>query len=90
MRWHSSELHIIRTLLFSIADAQQAADDDSSEEGSSRAQYVSANCVVFTHYQGDAASVVDEHFSRALDKTNHAKGIIFYIHMNIHTYIHAI
>ncbi|GJQ67266.1 vg [Trypoxylus dichotomus] len=57
----------------STEDAQQAADDDSSEEGSSRAQYVSANCVVFTHYQGDAASVVDEHFSRALDKTNHAK-----------------
>lgn len=50
-------------------------DDDSQEPGSSRAQYVSANCVVFTHYQGDAASVVDEHFSRALDKTStHTKG----------------
>nr|CAH7719746.1 unnamed protein product [Callosobruchus chinensis] len=58
-----------------------APDDDDSQEGGSgagggsRAQYVSANCVVFTHYQGDAASVVDEHFSRALDKTTtHAKG----------------
>lgn len=45
-------------------------EDDSEEETTnSRAQYVSANCVVFTHYQGDASSVVDEHFSRALDKT---------------------
>lgn len=49
-------------------------DDDESQEESSRAQYVSANCVILTHYQGDAASVVDEHFSRALDKTSHTKG----------------
>jgi hypothetical protein len=45
-------------------------DDDEDAGGSagpgSRAQYVSANCVVFTHYSGDVASVVDEHFSRAL------------------------
>ena len=46
-------------------------DDDDEEAGGpagpgSRAQYVSANCVVFTHYSGDVASVVDEHFSRAL------------------------
>lgn len=32
-----------------------------------RAQYVSASCVVFTHYAGDTASQVDEHFSRALN-----------------------
>ncbi|GBP64072.1 Protein vestigial [Eumeta japonica] len=31
-----------------------------------RAQYFSANCVVFTHYSGDVATVVDEHFARAL------------------------
>ncbi|CAG9134933.1 unnamed protein product [Plutella xylostella] len=34
--------------------------------GGARAQYVSANCVVFTHYSGDVAAVVDEHFARAL------------------------
>lgn len=62
--------------MFLISDAPQGVeDDDSLEAGGSRAQYVSANCVVFTHYQGDAASVVDEHFSRALDKTTtHTKG----------------
>ncbi|KAJ2946810.1 hypothetical protein O0L34_g16132 [Tuta absoluta] len=32
----------------------------------SRAHYVSANCVVFTHYSGDVAAVVDEHFAKAL------------------------
>ncbi|KAK5646200.1 hypothetical protein RI129_004664 [Pyrocoelia pectoralis] len=48
-------------------------DGDDPEDTNSRAQYVSANCVVFTHYQGDASSVVDEHFSRALDKTSQTK-----------------
>ncbi|XP_026467264.1 protein vestigial-like [Ctenocephalides felis] len=38
----------------------------SSSSSGARAQYVSASCVVFTHYSGDAASSVDEHFSRAL------------------------
>lgn len=35
-----------------------------------RAQYLSASCVVFTHYSGDTAAVVDEHFSRALNFSN--------------------
>lgn len=35
-----------------------------------RAQYLSATCVVFTNYSGDTASVVDEHFSRALNYSN--------------------
>lgn len=39
---------------------------DDSDDGESRAQYVNANCVVFTHYRGDAASEVEEHFQRAL------------------------
>ncbi|XP_063220549.1 protein vestigial [Bacillus rossius redtenbacheri] len=41
-------------------------DDDGGSSAGSRAQYVSANCVVFTHYSGDVAAVVDEHFNRAL------------------------
>ncbi|XP_023710712.1 protein vestigial isoform X2 [Cryptotermes secundus] len=49
---------------------EEDEDDDEETGGTtgpgSRAQYVSANCVVFTHYSGDVASVVDEHFSRAL------------------------
>ncbi|CAH2018327.1 unnamed protein product [Acanthoscelides obtectus] len=55
-----------------------APDDDDSQEGASggggsRAQYVSATASSLP-LPGDAASVVDEHFSRALDKTaTHAK-----------------
>ncbi|KAK1793231.1 hypothetical protein P4O66_011412 [Electrophorus voltai] len=30
------------------------------------AEYLSSRCVLFTYYQGDIGSVVDEHFSRAL------------------------
>ena len=43
---------------------QQQQDDDIGNP--KEAQYLSANCVVFMSYTGDAASVVDEHFSRAL------------------------
>nr|QQY96330.1 vestigial [Sogatella furcifera] len=48
---------------------ETTGDEEAPSPGdavSSRAQYVSANCVVFTHYTGDVASVVDEHFTRAL------------------------
>ncbi|EDW01331.1 protein vestigial [Drosophila grimshawi] len=46
--------------------------DTSSSGGGNqgRAQYLSATCVVFTNYSGDTASVVDEHFSRALNYSN--------------------
>ncbi|XP_034238764.1 protein vestigial isoform X2 [Thrips palmi] len=53
-------------------EALHAVDLDSSRDSAhghgqhGHAQYLSANCVVFTHYSGDAASVVDEHFTRAL------------------------
>ena len=48
-------------------------DDAGSTSSNSRAQYVSANCVVFTHYSGDVAAVVDEHFTRALNYASDIK-----------------
>ncbi|XP_061710575.1 protein vestigial isoform X2 [Cydia fagiglandana] len=42
------------------------SEGECAAHGRARAQYVSANCVVFTHYSGDVAAVVDEHFARAL------------------------
>lgn len=49
-------------------DSPHINTENSGEASNSgRAQYVSASCVVFTHYSGDAASVVDEHFTRALN-----------------------
>lgn len=65
--------------IFSAGGAEEDEDDGSCGAGGgggggSRAQYVSANCVVFTHYSGDVATVVDEHFTRALgcDKSGSA------------------
>jgi len=45
---------------------QQQQDQDDDIGNPKEAQYLSANCVLFMSYTGDAASVVDEHFSRAL------------------------
>ncbi|XP_047986694.1 protein vestigial [Leguminivora glycinivorella] len=42
------------------------SEGECAAHGRARAQYVSANCVVFTHYSGDVAAVVDEHFAKAL------------------------
>ncbi|XP_066514740.1 transcription cofactor vestigial-like protein 2b [Hoplias malabaricus] len=37
------------------------------------AEYLSSRCVLFTYYQGDISSVVDEHFSRALSSCSDAQ-----------------
>lgn len=39
---------------------------DESEGSSTRAQYLSANCILYVNYDGNAARVVEEHFNRAL------------------------
>ncbi|KAL0969586.1 hypothetical protein UPYG_G00229440 [Umbra pygmaea] len=38
------------------------------------AEYPTSRCVLFTYYQGDISSVVDEHFSRALSSYIEAEG----------------
>lgn len=38
---------------------------DSQPRGT---QYLTSNCVLFTYFSGDPATVVDEHFSRALSQ----------------------
>eukprot|EP00096_Caligus_rogercresseyi_P012654 TRINITY_DN536_c0_g2_i1.p1 TRINITY_DN536_c0_g2~~TRINITY_DN536_c0_g2_i1.p1 ORF type:complete len:345 (-),score=105.90 TRINITY_DN536_c0_g2_i1:346-1380(-) len=44
----------------------QSHDEDSSDSSSISAHRLSSNIVVFTHYVGDASSIVEKHFSRAL------------------------
>ncbi|KAK0087594.1 hypothetical protein PV325_000597, partial [Microctonus aethiopoides] len=56
-------------------DVGTATTADDSDDGESRAQYVNANCVVFTHYRGDAASEVEEHFQRALAHDKVKEGV---------------
>ncbi|XP_017540833.1 transcription cofactor vestigial-like protein 2b [Pygocentrus nattereri] len=38
------------------------------------AEYLSSRCVLFTYFQGDISSVVDEHFSRALSSCSDTQG----------------
>ncbi|CAL1295998.1 unnamed protein product [Larinioides sclopetarius] len=42
--------------------------EDKGGAEKAEAQYLSANCVLFTYYSGDISSVVDEHFARALSQ----------------------
>lgn len=48
----------------SIKEEDCAREKDHPPE----AEYISSRCVLFTYFQGDISSVVDEHFSRALSQ----------------------
>ncbi|KAI2654389.1 Transcription cofactor vestigial-like protein 2 [Labeo rohita] len=54
----------------SAGQVEEAAKDKEVGE----AEYLSSRCVLFTYYQGDISSVVDEHFSRALSTYMEAEG----------------
>ncbi|CAH2252048.1 transcription cofactor vestigial 2 isoform X1 [Pelobates cultripes] len=43
-------------------------DCSPDKERPPEAEYISSRCVLFTYFQGDISSVVDEHFSRALSQ----------------------
>ena len=46
-------------------------DRDVSEDEQQRsAQYLSANCVIFTYCTGDITKMVDDHFARALSQSS--------------------
>lgn len=64
--------HLIAGALSGAHNESSCSSDPESNHGehsseASRAQYLSATCVVFTNYSGDVAAVVDEHFTRALN-----------------------
>ncbi|CAL1532819.1 unnamed protein product, partial [Lymnaea stagnalis] len=45
--------------------------EESIRDGEPRgAHYLGANCVLFTYFSGDTSSVVDDHFTRALNQTS--------------------
>lgn len=52
------------------AIARSETETEGEEEGN--AQYLTANCLLLTYFNGDAANLVDAHFDRALncDKTS--------------------
>lgn len=48
----------------------QMRDSEGEEEETNRsAQYLARNVVVYTHYSGEVNSIVDEHFTKALNQT---------------------
>ena len=60
---------------FSI-DAWFLMRRESEGEGEPVPVYLSRNVLLYTHYSGDVASVVDTHFTKALNQTSfhHNKG----------------
>ena len=58
----------------SRAEAAEAAADASvvgrGNTDSGRPQYLTANCVVYSFYNGDLTAAIDDHFNRALKTSN--------------------
>ena len=60
-------------LVRGITDGKVKGEKDKEgmeEDDQKNAQYLSANCVIFTYYSGDISKVVDDHFSKALSQSN--------------------
>ena len=53
----------------SIKGEREAGDQGESGEQRS-AQYLSANCVIFTYVAGDISKLVDDHFTKALGQNS--------------------
>ena len=53
-------------------EEEEEEEDEEEEEKDQPAEmeYLNSRCVLFTYFQGDIGSVVDEHFSRALGQAN--------------------
>ena len=52
------------------AEAAAAAAVEASGIDSGRPQYLTANCVVYSFYNGDLTAAIDDHFNRALKTSN--------------------
>lgn len=44
--------------------------EEDEKEQPAEMEYLNSRCVLFTYFQGDIGSVVDEHFSRALSQAS--------------------
>ncbi|XP_028653647.1 transcription cofactor vestigial-like protein 2a isoform X1 [Erpetoichthys calabaricus] len=55
---------------FSSLSAPTIKEEECTQEKERppEAEYINSRCVLFTYFQGDISSVVDEHFSRALSQ----------------------
>lgn len=44
--------------------------EEDEKDQPAEMEYLNSRCVLFTYFQGDIGSVVDEHFSRALSQAS--------------------
>ncbi|CAJ1073431.1 transcription cofactor vestigial-like protein 2b [Xyrichtys novacula] len=54
--------------------ALRSEEGPKEKQEAPEAEYLTSRCVLFTYYQGDISSVVDEHFSRALSSYMDGEG----------------
>ncbi|XP_030643138.1 transcription cofactor vestigial-like protein 2b [Chanos chanos] len=52
----------------------QLENSPKAKHEAGEAEYLNSRCVLFTYYQGDISTVVDEHFSRALSSYMEGEG----------------
>lgn len=60
----------------SCSSNHEESPNEGESNGRTHTQYLSATCIVVTNYSGDVATVVDDHFTRALsfnDKNSKGK-----------------
>lgn len=63
----------LEVTLPSKQEEEEEEDEDEEEEEKDQPaemEYLNSRCVLFTYFQGDIGSVVDEHFSRALGQAS--------------------
>ncbi|XP_077198466.1 transcription cofactor vestigial-like protein 3 isoform X2 [Paroedura picta] len=54
----------------SLEAAVPSKQEEDDKEQPAEMEYLNSRCVLFTYFQGDIGSVVDEHFSRALNQAS--------------------
>lgn len=74
MRGQSGEQHLpplIRAGDKAVSIKGERELGDHGDQGEQRsAQYLSANCVIFTYVAGDISKLVDDHFTKALGQNS--------------------
>ncbi|KAK6306973.1 hypothetical protein J4Q44_G00221210 [Coregonus suidteri] len=58
----------------SCPSATRPEEGPKEKQEMPEAEYLTSRCILFTYYQGDISSVVDEHFSRALSSYMEGEG----------------
>lgn len=54
----------------SLEAALPNKQEEDEKDQPAEMEYLNSRCVLFTYFQGDIGSVVDEHFSRALNQAS--------------------